>query len=76
MKKIEWGGEFNEVYENMRKIVLAHKKKDTRIEWQFLALRNNEHEAEKAKRMAQEMGVNFFVKGFRETDPDLKPVNV
>lgn len=70
------GGKFNKVRENMKKIVLAHKKKNTRIEWQFLALRNNEHEIEKARKLARDMGIHFFVKGFRETDPDLKPLNV
>ncbi|MCK4809561.1 MAG: radical SAM protein [Candidatus Omnitrophica bacterium] len=69
------GGSFDKVCENMRKIVLAHKDKKTRIEWQFLALKNNEHEVEKAREMAQKIGIDFFVKGFRETDPDLRPVN-
>ena len=70
------GGKFSKVYENMVKVVKVHKGKKTRIEWQFLCLRNNEHEVEKAKRMAREIGVNLFVKGFRETDPDLAPQNV
>jgi len=69
------GGQFIKVYENMKKVVHAHDGKKTRIEWQFLALRNNEHEVNEAKEMASELGINFFVKGFRETDPHLAPTN-
>jgi len=70
------GGKFSNVYENMKKMVHAHKEKKTRIEWQFLPLKNNEHEVEKARRMAKEIGVHFFTKGFRETDPELAPTNI
>lgn len=69
------GGDFKRVYEIMRKTVSVHQGKPTRIEWQFLALKNNEHEIEKATAMAREIGIHFFVKGFRETDPALRPVN-
>ena len=41
----------------MKKVTLAHKGEKTRIEWQFLALKNNEHEVEKARKMAKEIGV-------------------
>jgi len=69
------GGKFSSVYENMKKVVSAHKGKKTRIEWQFLPLKNNEHEIEHARRMAEDIGINFFTKGFRETVPSLAPVN-
>ena len=74
-EKNRLGGDFDRVYENMRKIAVAHRSKKTRIEWQFLALSNNEFEIEKAEKMAKNIGVHFFVKGFRETDPKLRPVN-
>jgi radical SAM protein with 4Fe4S-binding SPASM domain len=69
------GGKFERVLKNMKKIVAAHQGKRTRIEWQFLPMKNNEHEVETAKRLAKEIGVNFFLKGFRETDSELVPVN-
>ncbi len=69
------GGKFVTVLENMKKVVAAHKNKKTRIEWQFLALKNNEHEIEKARQMAKEIGVYFFVKGFRQTDLEMVPDN-
>lgn len=74
-RKNRVGGDFSKVYENMERIALAHRGKNTRIEWQFLALRNNEHEIEKARELAKEIGVHFFVKGFRETDSKLAPAN-
>lgn len=69
------GGKFKNVFENMKKLAIAHKGKGTRIEWQFLPLKNNEHEVEKARVLAKELGVNFFTKGFRETNPELAPAN-
>lgn len=69
------GGRFEKVYENMRKVAIAHKGKKTRIEWQFLILRNNENEIEMAKKMADEIGVHFFTKGYRESVPELIPEN-
>jgi len=69
------GGNFERVFENMRLTALAHRGKATRIEWQFLALRNNEHEIEQAQALAQKIGVHFFVKGFRDTDTELNPRN-
>ena len=69
------GGEFTAVYANMERIVKAHRNKKTRIEWQFLALSNNEHEIETAREMAKRIGINFFVKGYRPTDPALIPKN-
>lgn len=67
------GGTFAKVYENMKKVVQAHERKKTRLEWQFLPLKNNEHEVETAREMARELGIHFFTKGFRETDSDLAP---
>jgi radical SAM protein with 4Fe4S-binding SPASM domain len=69
------GGRFETVYTNMKKVRLAHEGKNTRIEWQFLALKNNEHEIPEARKLADRLGVHFFVKGFRETDPALAPEN-
>jgi len=65
------GGKLSVALENMQLLAAALRGKPTRIEWQFLALRNNEHEIEKARRMADEIGVQFFVKGYRETLPEL-----
>ena len=67
------GGTFANVAENMQKVVDAHREKSTHIEWQFLPMKNNEHEIETAKAMADEIGIHFFTKGFRETDKSRIP---
>lgn len=69
------GGKFADVVNSMKNIVEAHKNTSTRVEWQFIVLRNNEHEVDKAKSIAEEIGIDFFLKGFRETDPELAPLN-
>lgn len=69
------GGKFDKVVENMKKVAKAHEGKRTRIEWQFLPMRNNEHEVEQARLLAKDIGVNFFTKGFRPTDKSLMPVD-
>jgi radical SAM protein with 4Fe4S-binding SPASM domain len=70
------GGRFDQVYENMKKVAFAHRGKKTRIEWQFLVLKNNEHEVEIAKNMAEEIRVHFFTKGYRESVPELIAENL
>ena len=67
------GGVFSKVRENMGKAVEAARGTGTRVEWQFLPMRNNEHEVEKAAGIARELGINFFAKGFRVTDPQRAP---
>ncbi|MBI3298626.1 MAG: radical SAM protein [Elusimicrobia bacterium] len=68
------GGVFKKVHENMGKAVQAAKGTKTRVEWQFLPMRNNEHEVEAATAMAKALGINFFAKGFRVTDPERAPL--
>jgi MoaA/NifB/PqqE/SkfB family radical SAM enzyme len=46
----------------------------TRVIWQFIVMRNNEHELERARDMARELGVEFFAKPFATSVPDLVPV--
>ena len=68
------GGNLEKVMENMKKVASAVSGK-TRVEWQLVALKNNEHEIDEARELAKTIGVNFFVKGFRETNPKLAPKN-
>ncbi len=69
------GGTFEKVYETMQHMAQEFKGTPTRLEWQFIALRNNEHELETVREMAKKTGVDFILKGFRETDPSLAPTN-
>ena len=69
------GGIFAKVRHNMEKAVRAARKSRTRVEWQFLPMRNNEHEVPQAAAMAKEIGIEFFAKGFRVTDPARAPAD-
>ncbi len=71
------GGKFEKVYSNMAEIARIAKgeKSDIELMWQFIALRNNEHEIEDARKLADKIGVPFFVKTFAESVPELVPQN-
>ena len=71
------GGSFEKVYQNMIEMVRISKEENSKIElmWQFIALSNNEHEVEDAKRMAKEIGIPIYIKTFAESVPELVPRN-
>ena len=71
------GGDFNRVHANMALMVTQARKHQSKIKlmWQFIALRNNEHQIKEAKRKAHAIGIPFFVKKFAETDPELRTRN-
>ena len=71
------GGKFARVHENMKMMAeLSRRRKSSiQLEWQMIALQNNEHEIEMAERYARDIGIRFFVKTFAVTDPDLAPSN-
>ncbi|MBU1078211.1 MAG: radical SAM protein, partial [Spirochaetes bacterium] len=71
------GGRFEKVYQNMKDLVhIANEEKSSiRIAWQFIALRNNEHEIPLAQKLAEEIGVEFIVKSFAESIQKLAPRN-
>ena len=71
------GGKFETVYKNMKDIVKIAKEEKSRIKliWQFIALRNNEHQIEKAREMAKEIGIRFDLKTFAESVPESAPKN-
>lgn len=60
--KYRIGGDFNKVIENIK--LIQKKKKELRknnpiVNWQFLVMRQNEHEIEKARKMAKELGIEI-----------------
>lgn len=69
------GGKFEKVFQNMKEMVQIAREEKSRIEltWQFIALRNNEHEIENAKRMAKKIGIPFYLKTFAESVPEMIP---
>jgi radical SAM protein with 4Fe4S-binding SPASM domain len=78
-RKYRVGGDFGMVIDNLKYLVV---KKDeagskTRIVWNFLVFKHNEHEVEKARKMAESLGVDFRIGFMRTTMKDeiLKPHN-
>ena len=72
------GGKLDHVLRNMRIMVEEARNANSKIDllWQFIALRNNEHEIEAARALAKDIGIPFFVKTFAETDENLAPSNL
>lgn len=65
-------GNFERVIRNIKMLVKARKElhqKNPRITWQFLVMKHNEHEIEKARKMAQDLGVDEIF--FRPIRPDM-----
>src|SRR6185503_16502798 len=71
------GGQFHRVEKNMRMMVnkARARRAPIKLEWQIIAMRNNEHEIETARAMAADMGIDFFVKTFAVTTPDAVPLD-
>ena len=67
------GGSFSRVYQSMAMMAEKAKGSQLQLMWQFIALRNTEHEIERARRLASEIGIPFFVKTLAVTDPNLAP---
>lgn len=60
-EKYRVGGDFSKVLENLKLIIAARKAAGAahpRIVWQFLVFKHNEHELEKARLLAGELGVD------------------
>ncbi len=69
------GGNFEQVLQNMKLMAERVRGTGTRVEWQFIVMRNNERELHKARQMAKEIGIPFIAKTFAESVPELVPRN-
>jgi len=69
------GGNFDQVLQNMKLMAERARGSGTRVEWQFIVMRNNEHELHKARQMAKEIGMPFIAKTFAQSVPELVPHN-
>jgi MoaA/NifB/PqqE/SkfB family radical SAM enzyme len=69
------GGQFWRVHRNMAMMAEKARARQApiRLEWQMIAMRNNEHEISRAREMAKAIGLEFFVKTFAVTDPAAVP---
>ncbi len=69
-------GNFGKVIENIRLINQYKEQYGSelpRLRWQFIVFGHNEHEIEKARRMAEELGMEFYPK--LNYDNDYSPVS-
>ncbi|MDD4910163.1 MAG: radical SAM protein [Candidatus Omnitrophica bacterium] len=65
-------GDFDLVMRNMKFIADENRKSGGRVDlvWNFIVFKHNEHEVQKARKMAEEIGVNFRVGKMRVTMKD------
>ena len=69
------GGDLNKVIKNIKKINYYKKKynsKFPRLQWQFIVFGHNEHEIPLAKKLAKQLGMEFYPK--LNWDPVYSPV--
>lgn len=65
-------GDFKEVIENVKSVLAVRKelgKKTPFMEWQFIVFKHNEHEMQRARELAEELGVDML----RFTSPGVPP---
>jgi MoaA/NifB/PqqE/SkfB family radical SAM enzyme len=73
-------GDFEKVLENIRKLNQIKKKYNSKwpqLKWQFVVFGHNEHEIAKARQMAKDLGMRFWVKlswGAKYTGEIFSPV--
>ena len=60
-EKYRVGGNLEVVFSNLNKLIAAKKfyKANTKINWDFIVMKHNEHQVEEAKKMARDFGVNI-----------------
>jgi len=65
-------GDVNNVFENLRALVAAKKELKSKtpfVEWQYIVFKHTEHEMDKARRLAEEIGVDML----RFVSPGVQP---
>lgn len=68
-------GNFDKVIQNLKIMKEVANKSNLYLTWQLLITRYNETEVEKARKMAEEIGVHFYIKKLCVTDVGLVPNN-
>jgi radical SAM protein with 4Fe4S-binding SPASM domain len=58
-EKYRVGGNLEIVFDNLKKLIATKKlyKSETKIIWDFIVMRQNEHQVEEAKKMANDFGI-------------------
>ena len=70
-EKYRVGGNLETVFDNLKKLIATKKlyKSETKIIWDFIVMRQNEHQVEEAKKMANDFGIPINIDRVR---PHLK----
>lgn len=60
-EKYRVGGDIDKVFNNMKRLVTAKEKHNSKLSvvWNFLVMKQNEHEMEMARQIAKEIGVDI-----------------
>jgi len=61
--KYRKGGDFNRLIKNIKLIIQKKKEYKTHfpfLDWKFIVFKHNEHEINKAEKMAKDIGIDFF----------------
>lgn len=76
-KKNRVGGNFHAAYKNIESLSrwFSFFNRKCKVIWQFIVMRNNEHQVEAAKDLAKKIGVKIYFKSFAASVPELVPVN-
>ncbi len=78
-EKYRVGGNLETVFNNLKKLLVAKElyKSNTKIIWDFIVMKQNEHQVVAAKKMAQDFGVKINIDCVRTNlkDDYLNPVN-
>ena len=66
------GGKFEKVFQNMKDMVQIVEREESglKLKWQFIVMRNNEHQIEEAKELAKQIGITLVLKTFAESKPE------
>ena len=58
-EKYRVGGNLEKVFDNLKKLIARKKfyKSNTKIHWDFIVMKQNAHQVEKAKKMASDFGI-------------------
>jgi len=78
-EKYRVGGNLDTVFDNLKKLLAGKKlyKSSTKIIWDFIVMKQNEHQVEEAKKMARDFGIKINIDCVRTNlkDDYLYPVD-
>ena len=78
-EKYRVGGNLETVFDNLKKLIAVKKlyQSKTKVQWDFIVMKHNEHQVEEAKKMAADLGVpiQIFSMGIHLKKDTFVPLN-